>query len=131
MGLQDVLAWVGTMRPYRHGTVASETERSGVYDQPGLELGCGIALPLVTLTALVGGIVVAVTDAPLAGLIAGFVALVVGVLAWIGLWELFVRLHPRFSQGRGSDLKFAVVLLGPAIVTLAAVMLVADQLRPR
>jgi hypothetical protein len=42
------------MRPYRHGTVASETEPSGVYDQPGLELGCGIALPLVTLTALVG-----------------------------------------------------------------------------
>jgi hypothetical protein len=100
-------------------------KRGGVYVGPGLEEGCFV-VPASAVVALVSAIVVAVASGDaIIGLVAGLGGLVAGVLAWLALWELFVRLHPRFSSGTGNAVKYVVVVLGPLVVVCAAAVGIA------
>src|SRR3990172_12142718 len=92
--------------------------------RPGL-----VIVPAVVLIALISALVVAVTDVRCNGSLVGFAGVVSGIAAWLGLWELFSRLHPRFSQGSGETVKWLVVVCGPPLLPFAAGVLHALCLR--
>lgn len=111
------------LRPMRRNA-----KRSDAYEGPGCETGL-VIVPAVVLIALISALVVAVTDVPWNGALVGFAGVVSGIAAWLGLWELFSRLHPRFSQGSGETVKWLVVVCGPPLLAFAAVVLLAIRLR--
>ena len=93
-----------------------------VYTGPGLWEGC-VVVPVVGLVAAIAAIVVGVTGTPSSVPRVGIAATVVGIFAWIGLWETFSRLHPRFGTGRGERLKYALVMGGPPVLALVAAVM--------
>ena len=97
----------------------SDPPAGGVYVGPGVEVGC-LIVPLVAAIAAVTGMLAASTGTVSDGIRVGLAAFVTGILSWIPLWDLFARLHPRFSTGRGEGLKWKVVVAGPPILALAA-----------
>ena len=97
----------------------SDPPPGGVYIGPGVEVGC-LIVPLVAAIGGVAGIVAASTGTASDGIRVGLAAFVTGILSWIALWDLFARLHPRFSTGRGEDVKWKVVMAGPPILAVVA-----------
>ena len=97
----------------------SDPPPGGAYVGPGIEVGC-LIVPLVAAIGAVAGIVTALTATGSDGIRVGLAAFVTGILSWVLLWDLFARLHPRFSTGRGEDLKWKVVMAGPPILAVVA-----------
>jgi hypothetical protein len=97
----------------------SDPPPGGVYVGPGVEVGC-LIVPLVAAIGMVAGIVVALTATASDGMRVGPAAFVTGILSWVVLWEVFARLHPRFSTGRGDRIKWALVMAGPPVLAMAA-----------
>ena len=88
------------------------TSRPAPYQGPGLESAI-LVVPAVLVVATLSAVVTG-------WLTVGLAALIAGVVAWLVLWELFSRLHPRFSSGTGETLKWALVVAGPPVVAVAA-----------
>ena len=99
--------------------MARQPGPGGVYKGPGLWESC-LVVPAVLVVAAIAAIVVAVTGAPSSAIRVGIAAAVVGLVAWIGMWEMFSRLHPRFATGRGETFKYGSFMLGPAVLALVA-----------
>ena len=104
-----------------------KVSRSDVYEGPGIETAV-VVVPAVVLVALISAIAVAVIDGPWHGVLVGFGGFLTGCAAWLGLWELFARLHPRFSRGAGNNVKWLAVVGGPPVLALVAVVLLAGRL---
>jgi hypothetical protein len=103
---------------------------SSQYQGPGLWEGCFFIVPVTFIVALASTIGVAIASGnAIESLIAGLGGLIAGVVAWLTLWELFVQLHPRFSAGAASALKYYVVVLGPFVITCVVVVAIAGVLR--
>ena len=103
-------------------------KRGDVYQGPGIETAF-VVVPAVALVALISTIGVAAIDRPLHGILVGCAGFLTGLAAWLGLWELFARLHPRFSRGVGNSVKWLAVVCGPPVLALVAVALLAGRLR--
>jgi len=99
---------------------------TALYQEPGVEAGL-VIVPAVALEALIVGVAVAVIGAPWHGVIAGIAAFITGIAAWFGLWELLVRLHPRFSQRVTA--KWRAVMWGPPVLSAVVGVLMAGWLR--
>ena len=107
--------------------MSEQVSRSDVYEAPGIETAV-VVVPAVALVALISTIAVAVIDTLWHGVLVGFGGFLTGCAAWLALWELFVRLHPRFSHGAGNSVKWLAVVCGPPVIALVAVVLLAGRL---
>lgn len=102
----------------------SKDEDRGVYQGPGLKEGCFLIVPAILLVGLTSGFVVTLMDGVSNGLRVGFSAVAIGGVAWLAVWELFARMHPRFSQGSGERVKEVAIFGGPPLVALITAILV-------
>lgn len=100
----------------------SSGEHRSVFEGPGLWEGC-VIVPAVLVVGLISAVVVTLMDGVSNGLRVGFVGAVVGVVAWLALWDVFARIHPRFSQGSGERVKNVAIFGGPPLVALITAVL--------
>ena len=103
--------------------VSDDPQQSTGYEAPGIEFGL-LIVPVVIIVALVGSVGAGATGEWWHGVIAVLPGANAGILAWLVLWELFVRLHPR-----GGTAKWLAVPLGPPLISLAVVVALALALQ--
>lgn len=89
------------------------------YPGPGLWEGCAI-LPAVALVSIAAAIALALVAGPIDVVRAVVAGIVAGSTAWLVLWEVFARAHPRFSERRAAKVKVLAIFLGPPLVALVA-----------